>query len=375
MRSRNGDGGLACSWPDELLVQARVALGQKYRLEVGMMLERSVMRRACGVFLGAVLGACGSSGGNNPGADGGTTTGDSAATQGNDASTGRPGIWQPVNIGASANFSGLWGTSASSIYAVGPQTIQYYNGSSWASGGTTPYTLQGVGGGATTGFAVGITVPPNGSGATGMGVLLELMGTTMPNQVTDPTPTAQPTVAWGRADNDIWVVGGDTVLHWNGSSWSDLSSMGIMQGTVSDPASDLHAVWGSSANDVHLAGKLAYHWNGSVFTQELQNPGDTYYGAWGSSANDVWLVGSGVARHYNGTTWSNGGVNGTLRAVWGTAANNIWAVGDTGILHYDGTNWIRLEFFAAHTLRAIWGTGAGNIWAVGDAGICLHWTQ
>ncbi len=337
-----------------------------------------------GGWLVLAVASCGGGNTTGTGTDSGMPTGTDAGngtgtdTGGNPTdggSPGTPGTWQTVNVGASVDLYGVWGTSASAVYMVGPQTLRYYNGSMWVSGGTTVDTLRSVGGGSSAGFAVGVTVPPNGSGLTGMGVILSLMGTTA-TAVTDPTPAAQPVVVWGRADNDVWSVGADTALHWDGTAWTDVSAMGITQGTMTSPASDLYAVWGSSATDVHLAGRLVFHWTGAGFTQEVQNAGDYYYGVWGSGANDVWLVGSGVARHWNGTAWSDVRV-GTLqplRAIWGTAANNIWAAGDSGtILHYNGATWSSVQSPTTHRLRAIWGSSARDVWIAGEMGTALHY--
>jgi len=51
---------------------------------------------------------------------------------------------------------------------------------------------------------------------------------------------------WGSSANDIFAVGsGGTILHYNGSNWSAMTS-GTIQG--------LNAVWGSSANDIFAVG-------------------------------------------------------------------------------------------------------------------------
>lgn len=302
-----------------------------------------------------------------------TPTGDSGT---NTMTTTVNGHWASVMIGTSVDLYGLYGSGARSLIAVGPQTIRMWNGSAWSAGPDTELTLRGVGGAGATTFIIGMTVPPNGSAETGMGVILRLMSTAA-TEVNNPAPAIQFTQAWGRADNDIWAIGQDSALHWNGSTWMNTASLGLMQGPMSSPASDLYAVWGIAADDIRAVGKLVYHWNGSAWTQEPQPGNDYYYGIWGSSARDVWMVGSGVARHWNGTEWSDVrvGTQNILRAIWGVAANDIWAVGDNGtIVHYDGARWTAIPSGTTQTLRAVWGSSASDVWAVGQSGACVHYT-
>ncbi len=53
--------------------------------------------------------------------------------------------------------------------------------------------------------------------------------------------------AWGTSASDVWAVGWNgTILHYNGTSWSSVSS-----GTL---PMDLYGVWGASASDVWAVG-------------------------------------------------------------------------------------------------------------------------
>src|SRR5438552_16184979 len=92
----------------------------------------------------------------------------------------------------------------------------------------------------------------------------------------------------------VWAVGvNGTILHYNGTSWSSVSS-----GTVQN----LNSVWGTSASD-------------------------------------VWAVGDGgTLLHYNGISWSSvtSGTTAPLHAVWGHSAADGWDGGGTTIFHYDG---------------------------------------
>jgi hypothetical protein len=123
------------------------------------------------------------------------------------------------------------------------------------------------------------------------------------------------------------------------------------------------------------------------------------YGVWGSGPNDVWAVGSGVALHWEGTSWSvsvlptmDAGGALTLSGVWGSAANDVWAVGSaTGfppefappfppgvIVHWTGVAWSSLPLPPAPglSLSGVWGTGANDVWSVGGGNgffTAVHW--
>ncbi len=97
-----------------------------------------------------------------------------------------------------------------------------------------------------------------------------------------------------------------TILHWNGSAWSSVSS-----GTTVE----LHGIWGSGANDVWVVGHAGtvLHWNGSAWSGVTSGTTADLSSTWGSRANDVWAVGSPTEiLHWNGTAWSSLG-GGVLR--------------------------------------------------------------
>ncbi len=80
------------------------------------------------------------------------------------------------------------------------------------------------------------------------------------------------------------------------------------------------------------------HYNGSTWSAMTSGTINTLRGVWGSSATDVFAVGDGgIILHYNGTVWSVMTSNTTYRlhSVWGTSSTNVYAVGgETG---WEGT--------------------------------------
>jgi hypothetical protein len=182
---------------------------------------------------------------------------------------------------------------------------------------------------------------------------------------------------WGSSATDIFAVGrDDTILHFDGSTWSPMKS-----GTTNCIFSD---VWGTSPTDVFAVGTvdttsgIILHYNGSDWSAML-TPSTIYFGSvWGSSAADVFAVGgdnSGSAIfHYNGNTWSkmtaNLAGNETLYDVWGSSATDVFfSVGQSSILHYDGSTWAEMTIptipVGLWVLEGIWGSSATDVFAVG----------
>ena len=153
------------------------------------------------------------------------------------------------------SFSGVWGTSAIDVYAVGFQTgvggvILHYDGTAWSTmtTGTTPGVFGGL-------FDV-----------------------------------------WGTSSSDIYAVGGDGILHYDGAVWSP-----VMLGLpVVDSRTNFRSVWGTSPSDVYvvdgsfLNGRIV-HFDGPSWSELSLGPEP---GAiWGTSTGDAFMVGnSGIFR-------------------------------------------------------------------------------
>ncbi|MBN1165493.1 MAG: hypothetical protein JXB45_13020 [Candidatus Krumholzibacteriota bacterium] len=64
----------------------------------------------------------------------------------------------------------------------------------------------------------------------------------------------------------------------------------------------------------------------------------------------------------------------TLTSIWGSSKDDIYAVGSSGtIVHYDGQNWIKMDSGTIYDLNDIYGFSAGEIFAVGDNGKIIHY--
>jgi len=193
---------------------------------------------------------------------------------------------------------GIWGTSASNVFAVGESgTILHYDGSGWSpmNSGTTEYLYS----------------------------------------------------IWGSSGTDIYSVGAaGTILHFNGSRWSPEES-----GTIEN----LRGVWSSSETDMFIVGDNSsiLHFDGSSWSPMESGSTAWLLGIWGSSGTDVFAVGGyyngsgvwfdrdswdgGVILHYDGSSWSEmkNDIAEQIYSIWGSSANDIFSVGAYGtILHY-----------------------------------------
>jgi hypothetical protein len=210
------------------------------------------------------------------------------------------------------------------------------------------------------------------------------------------------------ADN-AWAVGGadmDTlVLHWNGTNWSRVASPspGGVYG-----ASFLNSVSALAANDIWAAGAyqvvgygetLVLHWDGSSWTQvPSPSPGVQYDDVLKSvamvSAGDGWAVGSytfnnsrrTLTLHWDGASWTQvgspagGSGDNVLSGSTAGGPTDVWAVGNytsgaaqqTMILHWNGSVWTLVPSGNAGTgdnrLYAVAAGPAGEVWAAGSYG-------
>lgn len=214
--------------------------------------------------------------------------------------------WSPMSIWPNSDnitdacFSSIWGSSATDIWAVGPDNIAHYNGSlRWL-----PLPISGVG-------------------------YLDSI--------------------WGSSGSDIFAVGngGGVIEHFDGRTWIPMP--------YPSQTDDFTGVWGSSATDVFAVGSnpntnsgVILHYNGNSWSSMYSGPDIGFWGVWGTSSTNVFAMGgmgSNSLLHYNGSSWSPMSVapdplHFYPTSIWGNSATDFFAVGldmygncDT-IMHY-----------------------------------------
>ena len=132
-------------------------------------------------------------------------------------------------------------------------------------------------------------------------------------------------------------------------------------------------IWGSSGSNVFAVGAngTILHYNGSAWSLMTSGTTQALSGIWGSSGNDVFAVGTGgTILHYNGSAWSlmTSGTTQYLNRIWGNSGSDVFAVGGGGtILHYNGSAWSPMTSGTTQALNGIWGSSGSDVFAVGEA--------
>jgi hypothetical protein len=350
--------------------------------------------------------------------------------------------WQPMTSGTTYDLAGVYAAADDDVWAVGyAGTLLHYDGTSWTPRpGVTTMSLAAVAGTWTDDVYVA-----------GFGGVLHWDGVSW--SALPPTPGVVWRAVWigqfsvwlsgnhgevwrwdgaswtvvptgvstdlrsiaGTSDSDVYVAQGtDTVLRWNGSTWSPR----LMGGNV-------RAIWAGGSvryfggDDLQLIKNEDLSLPGfSINLVELGEP-TTFGGAeiaavapdaavltnggevwrfdgtaWSrvsvsGSFGAVWATGGeafvvqqnielepgaygGAILHWDGASWDAQGIAIRFAAVGGSGPTDVWAVGGGEIDHYDGVGWGRVENGVGN-LRDVWASGPGDAFAVGDGGAIWHW--
>src|SRR5262249_25578150 len=151
---------------------------------------------------------------------------------------------------------------------------------------------------------------------------------------------------WGAATDDVWLLAGGKLQHFDGTIWSLATTPAL-----GDPPPT--AIGGTSGHDVWVAASNHFlHWDGASWTLSARTPAPadapqqpTVSASAGSGANDVWAVGGSI-EHYDGQTWRTladqvitSNPDTRLTGVWAAGPRDAWAVQRQHLLHWDGTAW------------------------------------
>lgn len=185
---------------------------------------------------------------------------------------------------------------------------------------------------------------------------------------------------WGSSPNNVWAVGRDgAAFLFDGIQWAPKR--------IRDDIS-FTALSGSSSSDVYALGyKLdnqpydsiavyVFHFDGSAWTLRdslLENtfPPTHSFGisdVWALNSTEVYSVGYGVYKKA-GVSWQKIFDDGSLfGGIRGSASDNVFAVG-YGIYHYNGKDWFHYNQFQNQIIPivSIWADGS-EVFAVGTDG-------
>ncbi len=268
--------------------------------------------------------------------------------------------------------------------------------------------------------AVAVFIGGLTSDSSASGLAFEPMPTV---SVLSPNPSS--TSSWlssmcAVSARNAWAVGGylddltgaqdALVLHWDGTSWSQVaspnpsSSINELRGVSADSATDAWAV-GDYFDDTGIYETLILHWDGTSWSQvATPNPSSSFNGLWDVSADpssDAWAVGNWFGKHgyertlilhWDGVSWTRvaspdpGSEGNYLSGVSAVSATDAWAVGEywhydkttakpaekTLTLHWDGTRWKKvkspnssLTHHVRNSLSDVSAASPSDVWAVG----------
>ncbi|MDQ6877501.1 MAG: hypothetical protein M3082_07340 [Candidatus Dormibacteraeota bacterium] len=212
--------------------------------------------------------------------------------------------------------------------------------------------------------------------------------------------TISPSDAWsvGFTNNSSWAANRTLAEHWNGSTWSLVSTPNPSSG-----ANELWDVSAVSSSDVWAVGDtlsggdrrtLVERWSGSSWTvvssPNKSNINDLHH-VFANSANDVWAAGTSadptsgktlsLLEHWNGRNWSIANnpsprSSDYVRGIAGSSSSNVWIVGEaddpaptytthTLIEHWDGSKWSQVLDPDVGTISGIAAVSAADAWIVG----------
>lgn len=175
----------------------------------------------------------------------------------------------------------------------------------------------------------------------------------------------------GTSTSNLYVVGENGILHFDGVSWTQQ-----YVGTV-----DINAVW------AYDGGAFAAGNEGLVLRTAgdgTWTPSDTgkftnFYAVSGSGASNVWVVGDqGATVLWNGTNWASKEteLTDTLNGIFVPSADAAVAVGNNGAtIKWNGEAWNTLANETHQNLYAVHGVSGTNAWAVGNGGMAMQYKE
>lgn len=334
--------------------------------------------------------------------------------------------WCHVVVPGGQTLRALWADGQGTAWTVSEEgNILRWNGTAWVQSYATGAPLFAIWGSGPTDLWAG-------GGATSTGGTIEpgiLLHGTGPNASaitwTEVTTAATVQSIWGTSGTDVYAVVSaphrvdaadpSQLLHYAGPVTDGSSGWTVDPVSTAFPA-HFDTVWGTSADDVWLAGRVrisASTVRGQVVhripngegepTWRSEQPAHTFASetttrVLGISATTTraWLVGfsstfdgsgdlhtgatSAASAPFTWTTtnaYDTGPGANAIYTGWAASPSEIWFAGQYGRLRrWDGQSWriaaIALDGVPVQkAIHAVWGAGPNDIWAVG-ADIALH---
>ncbi len=170
---------------------------------------------------------------------------------------------------------------------------------------------------------------------------------------------------WGLDSTEIFAAGRNgTIWRWDGTGLALMDSL---------PVPSLSSIWGTSPDDIHVAGSgQIWRFDGQKWSNTWNNPNLPPHKIWGASTDDAWaIVYGGTLLRWKNATWHpfDGVKTNELAAIWGSGPNDVYVGGRKTLLHFDGRSWQSVPDFHLKRVYSIWGSGPKNIYVATDHGL------
>jgi len=300
-----------------------------------------------------------------------------------------PSGWTTMTSNSNQSLYSVWGTSASSVWAVGAGgTALYFNGIQWQSRPTPQEvqrdTLQSLSGTADNNiFAVGT---PNSGTIAGTSVV-RFDGTSwnfLGRIAVSGQYMAACVAAYGNNDAFVWgrISGGSDDA---GALYRITNGTASFIMSLSAPAFSMQSQCGLrvfSPNDIVATAHTQVFRIDSVAKTAVAMATYQSGALWADATNDLFIIyGPNALRWTTGPTWSNltTGLNGALAAISGTSTSRVFAAGAAylpgtqvgTVLFWDGLGWtVQAIPSGTKSLQGVWASPLpeGRVFAVGLSG-------
>jgi hypothetical protein len=215
------------------------------------------------------------------------------------------------------------------------------------------------------------------------------------------------TGVYAASPTDVWAVGGatgDPFEHWNGTSWT---GQGLPAGLCTEAGNQcgVNQITGTSADNITAEGgglidtgtsdvaeSVAFHFNGTSWSQMTLPAGVTLGPLAAFSATDLWSVNNnGDGEQFNGSTWTTTKlpISTTLpdldmSSISGSSPSDIWAAGTAStegvehrkvapvLEHFNGTSWTNVTVPVNGGVTSVVDISPADAWAI-DGGSLIQW--
>jgi len=289
--------------------------------------------------------------------------------------------WSDINLPFDQGLRDLDFVSADDGWAIGDfGIILNWNGTIWSevSSPVTTHLNDVFMISSTEGWIVGDS-----------GVILRWNGIEW-SSVTSPTIDTLYSISTGSS-TDGWVVGaGDYFYRWNGVTWDEYPSPNNMPFYSVDMVSDSDgwAVGGVFIGDPNWLSGYIYHWDGGSWTKvSSSTPYQYLYSVDVFDSSNVWVAGDqynttegqfeNTVIKWNGSSFYevynvSSQAIGLFQDIHALSPSDVWVVGgQANISHWDGTKWDQIESPTNKYFEAVSMVSNDEGWIVGNDGVIL----